>query len=96
VNFSATASDPDGQIVEYVWTFGDGTFSYNEAGGLDSPPYYLKQNPSKTFHVPGAYHAYLTVTDNDGNAVTQAVTVIVSGELLYAERVYLPFVANQR
>jgi PKD repeat protein len=84
VNFSATASDPDGQVIEHVWTFGDGTFSYNEAGGLNSPPYYLNQNPSKTFHVPGTYQAYLTVTDNDGNAVTQTVTVAVSGDFATA------------
>jgi hypothetical protein len=93
VNFSATAADPDGQVVEYVWTFGDGTFSYNEAGGLHSPPYYLNQNPSKTFHVPGTYHAYLTVTDNDGNAVRRTVTVTVTGNVIYTDQLYLPLVA---
>jgi hypothetical protein len=94
VNFSATAHDPDGQVIEHVWTFGDGTFSYNAAGDLNSPPYYFNQNPSKTFYVPGTYHAYLTVTDNDGNAVTETVTVIVAPGAFYPERLYLPLVAK--
>jgi hypothetical protein len=94
VNFSATANDPDGQVIEYVWTFGDGTFSYNPNGDLNSPPYYLEQNPSKTFYSPGTHHAYLTVTDNDGNAVTRTVTVQVGSHINYPERVYLPIVAR--
>jgi PKD repeat protein len=80
VNFSATANDPDGQVVEYVWTFGDGTFSYNPAGDVASPPYYLRQNPTKTFYAPGTYQAYLTVTDNSGNAVTKTVTIEATGK----------------
>jgi len=29
VRSSASATDPSGKIVEYVWTYGDGTFPYN-------------------------------------------------------------------
>jgi hypothetical protein len=75
VNFSATANDPDGQVIAVVWTFGDGTFSYNAAGDLNEPPYYLNRNPNKTFHVPGVYHAYLTDT---------AVARLISGGLANA------------
>jgi len=79
VHFSAEATDADGRIVEYVWTFGDGTFSYNPNGGPDKDPFYLNPNPVKTFYNPGLYTAYLTVTDNDGNAVRQEIRIKVTG-----------------
>jgi hypothetical protein len=96
VNFAATASDPDGQVVEYVWTFGDGTFSYNPAGDVASPPYYLRQNPTKTFHSPGTYRGYLTVTDNSGNTVRKTVTVYVGDLAALTERLYLPLISKHR
>lgn len=80
VHFSAEATDADGQVIEYVWTFGDGTFSYNSNGAPGGEPFYLNRNPVKTFHNPGVYTAYLTVTDDDGNAVTREVRVTVTGE----------------
>lgn len=79
VHFSAEATDSDGTIIEYVWTFGDGTFSYNSGGAPDGEPFYLNRTPVKTFHNPGVYTAYLTVTDNDGNAVTKEVRVTATG-----------------
>ena len=77
VNFTANANDPDGQIIEYVWTFGDGTFSYNPDGQPHNPPYYHNQNPTKVFYHPGTYQAHLTVTDNDGNTVLRTISVTV-------------------
>ena len=62
VRFSANASDPDGVIRDYQWTFDDGTFSTNV-------------NPDKIFLTPGTYQARLTVTDNDGNTATTALTI---------------------
>lgn len=54
VNFtSAGSTDPDGSIVSYAWSFGDG-------GSSTSP------NPSHTYNTPGEYVATLTVTDNQG------------------------------
>jgi PKD repeat protein len=79
VHFSAQATDPDGHIVEYVWTFGDGTFSYNPNGAPGSEPFYLHSDPVKTFWNPGVYTAYLTVTDDAGNAVTKDIRVAVTG-----------------
>jgi hypothetical protein len=96
VHFSATASDPDGQVMEYVWTFGDGTFSYNPNGDVGSPPYYLNQNPTKTFHFPGIYHAYLTVTDDDGNAVRKTVNIFVGDVAQLTEHVFMPSVFSWR
>jgi hypothetical protein len=64
VQFTANASDPDGTVVSYVWTFDDGTFSYS-------------QNPVKLFSAPGTYNAHLTVADNDGDFARATVPVSV-------------------
>jgi hypothetical protein len=79
VHFSAEATDADGKVIESVWTFGDGTFSYNPNGAPGGEPFYLNPSPMKTFHNPGVYTAYLTVTDDDGNAVTRDICVTVTG-----------------
>ncbi len=44
--------DPDGQIVSYVWDFGDGDNS-------------TEPNPIHTYNDAGTYTATLTVTDID-------------------------------
>jgi PKD repeat protein len=79
VSFSASATGQDAQIIEYVWTFGDGTFSYHPNGSLNSPPYYSNPNPTKTFYNPGTYDAFLTVTDTKGNTSTEKIRVTVTG-----------------
>lgn len=65
VSFAANASDSDGTVVETRWTFDDGGFATNA-------------NPVKTFLVPGAHTARLTVTDNLGNTTASNVAVNVS------------------
>ena len=65
VNFDATASsDPDGSIVSYAWSYGDGS--------TDSQAIAWNQ-----FATPGTYVVTLTVTDNNGrtDTATQAVQV---------------------
>jgi hypothetical protein len=62
VTFTANATDPDGTVRDYQWTFEDGTFSTNA-------------NPVKLFLAPGQYRARLTVTDNQGNTARATVTV---------------------
>ncbi len=79
VHFTCQAQDPDGRVVETVWTFGDGTFSYNPDGRPDGQAFFANPNPVKTFHNPGDYTAHLTVTDNDGHAVTREVRIRVTG-----------------
>lgn len=69
VNFSASASDPDGTIRDYQWTFDDGTFAADA-------------NPGKIFNTPGVYAARVTVTDDSGNAVTRSVQVNVAAVAL--------------
>jgi len=61
---SAGSSDPDGSIVGYSWSFGDGTTS-------------TEANPSHTYSAGGTYSVTLQVRDDD-NAVgeeTRQVTV---------------------
>jgi PKD repeat protein len=65
--FDATAStDPDGTIVSYQWSFGDGTTAY------DTVPVTYHQ-----FMAAGTFLVTLTVTDNGGtaNSSTQPVQV---------------------
>ena len=60
----STSSDPDGQITQYAWNFGDGTTSN-------------LQIAAKSYAQPGAFNASLTVTDNNGatGQITVQVTV---------------------
>ena len=75
VNFTASASDPDGTIASYQWTFDDGTFS-------------TAQNPTKDFPAPGTYNARLTVTDNSGNTVLRAIPIMVTQTLSAWKSIY--------
>jgi endonuclease/exonuclease/phosphatase family metal-dependent hydrolase len=62
VSFSSTASDPDGSIASYSWTFGDGQTS-------------TQLYPSHTYSSAGTYTARLTVTDNQGATASASVVV---------------------
>ena len=65
VSFNAAAStDPDGSIVSYVWSFGDG----GSASGATALHTYSSQ---------GTYTATLTVTDDDGLTSTALQTIVV-------------------
>ena len=57
--------DPDGTIVSYLWTFGDG----NNATGV---------TPTHTYTQNGIYTVTLTVTDNDGVTNTSATTATIA------------------
>ncbi len=69
VRFDGTASsDEDGDIIEYLWDFGDG------AGGKGDSPVHA-------YGTPGAYSVRLTVTDNSETSTNQTsdeITVIVN------------------
>lgn len=63
VSFSSAGSyDPDGSLSGYFWDFGDGSSS-------------TVANPSHTYTTSGPFIAYLTVTDQAGAAVRQAILV---------------------
>jgi len=64
VTFSAAGSwDPDGSLVSYAWTFGDGATGTGAVVG-------------HTYSTPGIYVATLTVTDNRG-ATSRATTSVI-------------------
>jgi PKD repeat protein len=64
VNFDASTSTDDNEIISYQWDFKDG-------GGSSNP------SPSHTYTEIGSYEVMLTVTDNQGvsNSDTIAITV---------------------
>jgi endonuclease/exonuclease/phosphatase family metal-dependent hydrolase len=63
VSFTSNASDPDGYIAAYSWTFGDGQNS--------TLPF-----PTNIYNSAGTFTARLTVTDNDG--ATASVSIVVT------------------
>ncbi len=66
VAFDASpSSDPDGSIVEYEWSFGDGDVSSEEL-------------LSHIYDSAGSYNVMLTVTDNDGLSHSKVVALIVN------------------
>ena len=79
-SFTSTSSDPDGSIVSYAWSFGDGGTS-------------TSQNPSHTYAAAGTYSVSLTVTDNGGATGSKSANVTVTapptgnGELVNGQTV---------
>lgn len=61
----STSSDPDGTVVSYAWTFGDGATS-------------SAAQPSHTYATGGSYQVGLTVTDNDQATGATSTTVTVA------------------
>ena len=62
--FTDTSTDPDGDIVSWVWDFGDGT----SAGA---------QSPAHTYAAAGTYTVTLTVTDAGRNTRSFVRTLII-------------------
>ena len=71
----SASSDPDGRIVSYDWTFGDG----GTASGA---------KPTHAYSTAGTYTVTLTVTDDTGRKATATTSVSIqvtgTGENLYA------------
>ena len=61
---SAGSSDPDGDALTYLWSFGDGTTS-------------TQPNPTKTYATKGVFTARLTVTANGDQSTAQPIVVQV-------------------
>ena len=60
------SSDPDGEIVQYAWDFGDGKKVIGRVA-------------NHTYAAPGNYVAKLTVTDNEGAVDEATFEVIITG-----------------
>ena len=68
VEFNSTGSiDPDGTIVSWNWSFGDGNTSH-------------QQNPSHVYSVPGTYFVSLNITDDDGDFGKAEMAISVARE----------------
>ena len=66
VQFDARrSSDPDGEIVEYQWAFGDGSRAFGP-------------RPDHVYNRSGTYNATLTVTDEHGGRDTTTATVEIA------------------
>ena len=65
VEFTATATDADGNPLTYAWDFGD------------SSPRVDEQNPSHTYNTPGTYTAKVTVSDGKGGTDGESFTIVV-------------------
>jgi len=65
ISFTSTASDSDGTIASYAWTFGDGGTS-------------VEANPSYTYTTIGSYVVTLIITDNGGATTTQTISITVT------------------
>jgi len=61
---SLGSKDTDGDIVSYLWDFGNGEQS-------------IDANPTYVYPVAGSFTASLTVTDNDGAAHTDTASVTI-------------------
>jgi PKD repeat protein len=64
VDFTAAASDADGDVLAYLWDFGDGATSSDAT-------------TSHSYSAAGIYSATITVTDFAGAAASQSITINV-------------------
>jgi PKD repeat protein len=70
VSFSGTGSrDPDGSLVAYDWTFGDGATGSGATA-------------THTYTAAGSYGAQLRVTDNSGLSAASGVTITVDAPVV--------------
>mgnify|MGYP001290017458 CR=1 FL=1 len=83
VSFSAAGSiDPDGEIVKYLWHFGDGTTA-------------LGKNVKHTYSVPGSYVIYVDAEDDEGGKANTIAAPVLSKStdlrLQSSALIYLPW-----
>lgn len=64
ITFTSTSEDPDGEIVQWVWNFGD----ENTIEG---------EKPTHSYSVAGEYIVVLTVVDDHGISMSNATTLTV-------------------
>jgi hypothetical protein len=76
VGFNGTqSSDPDGIVVEYLWTFDDGTTA-------------ITANPTRTFTTPGIHPVTLLVTDNQGLTGTTNLNIeVVNSRIIFVSAI---------
>ncbi|MBN2083216.1 PKD domain-containing protein [bacterium] len=70
VNFTATATDSDGTIVQYAWDF-DGDGSVDSAGTVATATH--------VYLASGSFSAGVTVLDNDGGSASASISISAFG-----------------
>jgi len=81
VTFDASGSyDQDGNIVSYIWNFGDG----NSGSG---------ETVKHTFSSPGSYNVKLTVTDNEGATSSTIKTITLTKAITFC-KIGVPYIAD--
>jgi photosystem II stability/assembly factor-like uncharacterized protein len=63
IAFTDTSTDPDGQVVSWLWDFGDDVTS-------------TEQHPTHTYGMANTYIVSLIVTDDDGDADTTGALIV--------------------
>lgn len=71
IHFTATAGDPDGDTLAYIWDFGDGSYGPHVAA------------PAKSWTKPGEYSVRCTVSDLKGGSVTKSMVVTIGSPTTY-------------
>jgi PKD repeat protein len=73
VTFSGAGSDPGADAVMFTWSFGDGASATSSHTG----PGTFSDTQTHSFPAAGSYTVQLTVSDDDGGAGHDQITVIV-------------------
>ena len=68
LKFSVVVNDPDGEIVSYLWDFGDGNIS-------------REISPVHVYEEIGTYIVTLSCIDNDGGIGTDQIKVVIGNTL---------------
>src|SRR5262249_11317492 len=80
VEFTSTATDPDGTIASRAWDLdGDGVFT--DGAGATA---------ARTFATPGTYVVRHRVTDNDGSTGVHSLSIVVSAQAPTAQFTITP------
>ncbi|MEW6069095.1 MAG: PKD domain-containing protein [Candidatus Thermoplasmatota archaeon] len=75
--FTDTSHDPDGEIICWLWMFGDGTLSHF-------------RNPTHTYANKGTYYVTLTVWDDCGAQGSATIGIVIKNIPPVAEFTYSP------